>query len=652
VQPVCGISGLIELDATRRGDVEQNTAAMAATLEHRGPDDSGLWIDPAFPIGLGFRRLAVIDVSDTGHQPMTSPDDRWVLVFNGEIYNYRDLRARLPGGYPWRGQSDTEVLLAALTTWGVPETLRRVDGMFALALWDRQERRLTLARDRFGEKPLYYGWVDQSFVFGSELKALHAHPGFCPSVDRASVALFLRHDYIAAPWSIYQDVRKLPPASHLDVEVGARGRPEPREYWTARDVAEAALADPFRGTAVQAADELERCLSDSIAGRTVADVPLGAFLSGGIDSSSVVALLQHRSTRPVQTFAIGFPGTDYDEAPWAAKVAAHLGTVHTEVAMTSADVLGIIPDLPDMYDEPFADASQVPTHLVSRVARAQVTVALSGDGGDELFGGYNRYTGLDGLWRRLQRVPRFMRPSAARSLTRVPEARWDAMGRLLTPVLPPGLRFAHLGSKVHKLAATLECSSADEVYLNLVSRWRDTSVLLPGVLEHPTALTSSTAALADGSLVKRMMHLDTLTYLPDDILTKVDRAAMATSLETRVPMLSPEVFALAWRLPVELKVSGGQGKQVLRDVLARHVPRELVERPKMGFTMPLGSWLRHELRPWAEDLLAPDRLRAQGLFDPDPIQTVLRQHMAGTHDWKDHLWGPLMFQAWWERWHG
>jgi asparagine synthase (glutamine-hydrolysing) len=641
---VCGIAGLLDLRADCPDEALRAAASgMAEALHHRGPDDGGVWTDAPAGIALGFRRLAIIDLTQAGHQPMMSHDGRYVLVFNGEIYNHHLLRREL-SEVPYRGHSDTEVMLAAFSRWGVREATSRFNGMFAFAVWDRHRRVLTLGRDRLGEKPLYFGMIGSRVIFGSELKALRAAPGFAAELDRDSITLFLRHGYIPAPRSVYRGIGKLLPG-HL-VEIIPSGAGTPIAYWSAREAAERGLAEPLEGGEEAALEQLHALLLDAVGLRLEADVPLGAFLSGGIDSSLVVALMQAQRSDPVRTFTIGFAEQGYDEAPHAKVVAAHLGTAHTELYVTPEEALGVIPRLPAMYDEPFADSSQIPTFLVAQLARRDVTVSLSGDGGDELFGGYSRYLLLEQLWARLARVPLPARRTIARGLQRVPADRWDSVFRAARPVLRGRARQEHPGDKLHKLARSLGRDRAEDVYLQLVSLWDDPGALVLGAAEPMTPLTDPTAALSVEAPALRAMHLDSVTYLPDDILAKVDRAAMAVSLETRVPLLDHRLYELAWRLPSAYRIRGGTGKHLLRRVLYNYVPAELVERPKMGFGVPIGSWLRGPLRDWAADLLDPHRLKGQGLLDPAPITAAWRSHLSGTADEKYRLWSVLVLQAW------
>ncbi len=650
---MCGIAGL--LDPARTAGIDGlgvRAAAMADTLVHRGPDDHGLWVDAEGHVALAHRRLAVVDLGPHGHQPMVSADGRWTLVYNGEVYNHGDLRRRLAaGGTAFTGTSDTEVLLAAVEHWGVADALDAAEGMFALALWDRRDRRLHLVRDRFGEKPLYYGWVGDTLAFASELKAIRALPGFSPELDREAVALYLRHNCIPGTHSAYRGIAKLLPGHRVEVAVddgpGARCAPVP--YWSARDAVLAARADPLEGTDAELVDRLEDVLGRSVAARMVADVPVGAFLSGGIDSSVIVALMQQASDRPVRTFTIGFEDRAFDESSDARAVAAHLGTDHTELVVTEADAAGVIPELPGIWDEPFADTSQIAVLLVSRLARSQVTVSLSGDGGDELFAGYNRHAYLERVWDRAGRLPDPVRRGIGAALVRVPPAAVDAAARA-TAVLPPAYRVRNPSTKVAKLGKVLAAAGPEDAYLELVSHWSDPGSLVLGSVGDGSLAARPADWPRLPSVTEQLLWLDLVGYLPDDILTKVDRAAMATSLETRVPFLDRSVFDLAWRLPLDAKLRDGTTKWVLRQVLHRHVPRTLVDRPKMGFGLPIGPWLRGPLRPWAEELLSERRLASQGLLDPAPVRRAWALHLAGRRDLAHELWDVIALQAWLDRW--
>jgi asparagine synthase (glutamine-hydrolysing) len=646
---MCGFTGII--DPTTGSDTAL-LERMAATIAHRGPDGSGCWTDPRGGIGLAHRRLAIQDLSAAGHQPMMSRSGRWVLAFNGEIYNHLELRRSLEarGAPGWRGHSDTETLLACFEADGIEATLRASVGMFAIAVWDRETQTLTLARDRLGEKPLYYGWHAGTFLFGSELKALRAHPAFVAEVDRDALARFMRYGYVPAPATIHRGTYKLPPGTVLVVPMHDDGRAArdclPRSWWSMRETVERGLANPLRVDDEEASDLLEDALRRSIRDQLLSDVPVGAFLSGGVDSSTVVALMRDVASGPVRTFAIGFREQGFDEAAHAAAVARHLGTEHVELYVGADDALSVVPHLPTIFDEPFADASQIPTFLVSRLARRHVTVALSGDAGDELFGGYTRYFTAASIWRTASRMPAPVRRWVAGGLTSIQAEHWDALHGRMAPVLPGRLRAVRVGEKLHKLARTLGAARGHDTYREMLSHWRNPCELVPGADESRDSLTDASCWPATDALEHHMMALDTLGYLPDDILAKVDRAAMAVSLETRVPFLDHRIVELAWRLPLSTKIRGGEGKRVLKRVLHRHVPRELVDRPKMGFGVPIGAWLRGPLREWAEDLLEPGRLADEGLLAPGLVTRAWRQHLSGERDRSQHLWNVLMFQAW------
>lgn len=646
---MCGITGFWRLPGGGGGRLDAHVEAMSMRLRHRGPDDSGYWCDENVGVALAQRRLSVLDLSAAGHQPMHSACGRYVAVFNGEIYNHLELRDRLAkqGDHvAWRGHSDTETLVACIAAWGIEKTLRSCVGMFALVLWDRQQRELTLARDRMGEKPLYYGWQDDTLLFGSELKALKAYPAFRPELDRNALALYLRHDCIPAPHTIYRGYFKLRPGHLLRISARAWRDVEQQPYWRYNDAVDDGFASPFDGNDAEAIDALEGRLSESIGRQLLSDVPLGAFLSGGVDSSTVVALMQARSQRPVKTFTIGFAEGRYDEAAHARAVASHLGTDHTELYVSPADALAVIPKLPSIFCEPFADSSQIPTFLISQLARRAVTVALSGDGGDELFGGYNRYLAARTSWGRMQRLPLSSRRALARLLRSVTPHAWDSVMERVKPILPQKWHLASAGDKVHKLSEVLTLSSGQAYLLNLASCWQDPMSVVVGAVEPATVLTDPSAWPQVDDLAQWMMAVDAQSYLPDDILVKVDRSAMANSLETRVPMLDHQVVEFALRTPLHLKIRDGQGKWILRQVLHRYVPRALIERPKMGFALPMDQWLRGPLRDWAEALLDERRLKAEGYFAPAPIRKKWKEHLSGRRNWQRQLWTVLMFQGW------
>lgn len=650
---MCGIAGIWDRRRPPAPALAGRLEAMTATLAHRGPDDRGTFVDQASGIGLGHRRLAVIDCSPAGHQPMASLDGRYVVVTNGEIYNYVELRGELQrAGRSFRGGSDTEVLVAGFEQWGVERTLERANGMFALAVWDEAEQVLHLARDRFGEKPLYFGWAGQSFVFGSELKALRAHPELRAEIDRDALALYFRHNCVPAPWSIYRGVSKLLPGTVLTLGRATVSGHEPtmRPFWSLKDVAEDGARARSAVTVPAALDELQRVLSEAVSLRMRSDVPLGAFLSGGIDSSLVVALMQHRSTSKIRTFTIAFDDAGFDESRHAAAVAGHLGTEHTELLVTAPDALALVPSLAEMFDEPFADSSQVPQALLARLTRRHVTVALSGDGGDELFGGYNRYAYASRFWPAVSRLPLSARRGVSRAIGAIPPHRIDSLAVRLRPVLPGALRVRMPGTKLQKAARVLDAPDLQGVYRILASHEDHPTRLVLGASEPTTLLGTPDAWPVLSEPVERMLYLDAMTYLPDDILTKVDRATMAVNLESRLPFLDPAVAELAWRTPWEHKVHQGTGKWLLRQLLHRYVPAELVERPKAGFGIPVGDWLRGPLRSWGEDLLDPALLERQGYLDPEPVRQLWGEHQSKAADRPYELWDVLMFQAWLARW--
>lgn len=637
---MCGFVGFVGGRWQGEDRAADQVRRMAAAIAHRGPDSSGHWVEPEARVAFGHNRLAILDLSPAGAQPMASASGRFVLVYNGEVYNHLELRRELQRN--WQGGSDTETLLAGFEAWGVRRTLERLVGMFAFAVWDKDKGQLLLARDRLGEKPLYYGWQGQgqerALLFGSELKGLAAHESFEGEVDRTALTGFLRYNYVPAPRSIYRGIAKLRPGYLLTVD-GETLREEP--YWSALEVAVRGQAEPFRGSPDEAVDALEQVLSRAVGQQMLSDVPLGAFLSGGVDSSTIVALMQAQSSRPVKSFSIGFHEEAYDEARYARAVARHLGTDHTELYVTPEQAMDVIPRLPAIYDEPFADSSQIPTFLVSQLARRHVTVSLSGDAGDELFAGYNRYMVTQSVWGRLARVPRPLRAAAARALLALSPASWNRLGALAEPVLPRAARMAVLGEKIHKGARVMASPSAATLYLGLTSQWPNPEALvIEGQEDAPRGAVSG---LGD---VEAMMAQDTTNYLPDDILVKVDRAAMAVSLETRVPFLDHRVVEFAWTLPLDLKIREGQSKWVLRQLLYRHVPRALIERPKMGFGVPIDSWLRGPLKDWAAGLLDETRLRAEGFLRPEPIRRAWETHQKGAANLQHQLWGVLMFQAW------
>ncbi|MDR0665482.1 MAG: asparagine synthase (glutamine-hydrolyzing) [Helicobacteraceae bacterium] len=607
---MCGVVGYLG------GAVSETIALkMSEAIAHRGPDDSGVWIDQSVGVVLAHRRLSVVDLSAAGAQPMISASDRFVIVYNGEIYNHLELRASLP--INWRGHSDTETLIEAIAAWGVETTLQKCVGMFAFALWDRAEKALFLARDRFGEKPLYYGFANGVFMFASELKALRAHPDFDATIDRDALAMFVRCGYINAPYSIYKAIKKLRQGFFLTLKNGELNE---KQYWNALD---AAIKTPREDLGdAEAIDTLDFLLRRSIKSQMIADVPLGAFLSGGVDSSAVVALMQAQSSRPVKTFTIGFDETEYNEAPHALSVANHLKTDHTELYLTGADALAVIEKLPELYDEPFGDSSQIPTFLVAQMTRRHVTVALSGDGGDELFLGYDRYFLAERIAKKIGWLPAIFRAALAKP--------FSTLGR-----------FGRVGDRLSNIAKIASFKNEEELYLYLLSSFKNPNEIALGANEPPQI---SAKAISD--LSRKVRYLDQVDYLSGDILVKVDRAAMGVSLETRAPMLDHRLAEFAWSLPRRLLAREGKSKWLLRQVLYRYVPKEIIDRPKMGFGAPIDRWLREDLRDWADDLLSVDRLKCEGFFNPDPIARMWQEHRSGDRRWHYYLWNILQFQLW------
>jgi asparagine synthase (glutamine-hydrolysing) len=638
---MCGITGFIGRPNSSSAELRERCERMMTALRHRGPDDEGSYIEAENGLALGFRRLSIVDLSSAGHQPMHSASGRYVIVFNGEIYNFEELRKEL-AGVLYRGHSDTEVMLAAFEAWGVEPTLRRLNGMFAIALWDKHERQLFLARDRFGEKPLYYGRNHGTFFFGSELKALCAHPEFVGEIAPEAIHAFLRYNYVPTPLSIYQGIHKLPPGHWVRIALDAQQDGVPQPYWSLKDVVQNGLANPLAGSDAELIDEFHQRLKRSTRSRMLADVPLGAFLSGGIDSSTVVALMQAQSARPVRSFSIGFHEKGFNEAHQSAQVARHLQTEHTEFYATGVNALDEIPKLARVYDEPFADSSQVPTMVIARMTRQHVTVALTGDGGDELLGGYNRYLWHGRVWNAIRGVPQPLRRAGSALLGFLSVDAWNKMTHPLMETLPVRFQHSQIGDKIHKLRRILGAGTPEDLYRLITSTWTNPSDLTAVPPEHTMPPPEW---LAQGSFVEQMMYYDALTYLPDDILAKVDRATMAASLESRTPYLDHEFAEFVWRLPSRMKIREGKGKWILREVLKQYVPEQLFDRPKMGFGIPLGEWMRGPLREWCESFLSPQSLMAGGYLRPEAIRKVWQEHLSGI-DHGYQIWSIVMLQAW------
>lgn len=639
---MCGLVGFV--DPRQASDTHDTLIRhMADAIAHRGPDSDGYWVEGV--VAFGHRRLAIIDLSELGAQPMPSPTGRYMMIFNGEIYNFMVLRDQLLNlGFSFRGHSDTEVMLAAIEAWGVEAATQQFVGMFAFALWDRDTRTLCLGRDRLGEKPLYYGWSGGVFFFGSELKAFRPHPRWQATLNPDSIAMHLRYNYIPTPYTVYQGIYKLPPATLLSLsDWESQQLPTPQPYWSLRDVLH---QDPLDLGEAEAIAELDRLLRQSVQGQMISDVPLGAFLSGGIDSSSIVAAMQAQSSQPIKTFSIGFSEPEFNEAEYAKAVAKHLGTDHTEYYVTPQQALDVIPKLPKLYDEPFSDASQIPTYLVCSIARQQVTVCLSGDGGDELFSGYQRYFDANQTYRLMGTYPRWLQQTAKSAIQSLPHPTWKQIFRGLAPLAPGYLSAHDTADKLQRLALMLPIQDKNAFYLDVMSHWQQPEKWIHGaqrsIAHYPQ--------INGGAFIPQMSAFDLVSYLPDDILVKVDRASMAVSLELRVPLLDHRLVEFAMRLPFHLKHKDGQSKWLLRQVLAQYVPLSLIDRPKMGFGVPLAKWLRGELRDWGEALLDERRLTQEGLFDAQQIRHYWEAHLSGQANWHYHLWDVLMVQAWREAW--
>lgn len=643
---MCGIAGFWYPKGV--SDTHSKLRKMGNAIARRGPDGWGCWADEDCGVGFVHRRLAVIDLSKQGHQPMISASERYVITYNGEIYNHLELRDDLKGN--WRGHSDTEIILEAIQQWGIEKSLKKFVGMFAFSLWDKQTRTLTLARDRLGEKPLYYGWQNGVLLFGSELAALKANDKFSGGIDRNAMSLYLRHNMVPAPYSIYQDIYKLMPGTFWQLGqndiLGDRSAGFSQSYWSARDAAETGTREQFTGSDREATEILRKLLQNSVKHQMISDVPLGAFLSGGIDSSAITAVMQDQATVPVKTFTIGFGDEEFNEAQHAKGVARHLGTDHTELYVDDEQTRAVIPLLADLYSEPFADASQVPTYLLSKLARQHVTVCLSGDAGDELFGGYNRYYWTQNIWRKISWVPQPLRAALAGIITSTHPRTWGRIFHGLNKFLPSSMHHNNIGDKLYKLAHALPAKSADEIYVALISQWQSPMAISIDSTEPSTLITDPKQWPKVRDLVHQMMYLDTICYLPDDILTKVDRASMSVSLESRIPFLDHRILEFAWTLPTSMKIRNGQTKWILRQLLYDYVPKKLIERPKMGFGVPLETWLRGPLKDWAADLLDVNQLENDGYLNAQPIHNKWQEHLSGRRNNSYELWNILMFQAW------
>ena len=648
---MCGICGFVDL-SNRYDQLNRHRiiSEMTNTLIHRGPDDVGYWHDQGKGVSLGHRRLSIVDLSVHGSQPMLSNSGRYVIVFNGEIYNHLLLRKELIRSgvnISWRGHSDTEILLACIDTWGIEKSIQKSSGMFAVAIFDNKENNLFLVRDRMGEKPLYYGFQNGVFLFASELKAINKHPDSMRDIDRNALALQFRYSYIPTPYSIYKGIKKLKAGSILRINLSKSNfkkeiLEEPKTYWSLEDVVINAQKNIYTGNSIEAIDDLNDLLGKSVRDQMVADVPLGAFLSGGIDSSLIVSLMQSQSSVPIDTFTIGFSEDDYNEAIFAKKIAKHLGTKHTELYVSSNDALSVVDKLPQIYDEPFSDSSQIPTYLISEMTKKNVSVSLSGDAGDELFGGYNRYLWTRKIWSRIKFMPISLRKFITYGMTSVSPSAWNKILKQILDTPQPG-------DKMHKLSSILTSSSAEDCYLNLISHWNNSDNIVIGATDISVPVNNINDHLDFDSIEQKMMYLDAISYLPDDILTKIDRASMSVSLETRIPFLNHHVVEFANTLPLSMKIKNGESKWILRQLLDKYVPREFTERPKMGFGIPIDIWLRGPLRDWAESLLEESRLKKEGFLNYEPIRRKWVEHLSGRRNWQYHLWDILMFQAWLEK---
>jgi len=641
---MCGFVGFI-LSGNKGQDMTNVISDMTQSIEHRGPDGKGVWTDKNLGIALGHRRLSIIDTSVLAAQPMESHSKRYVITYNGEIYNFKELRKKLiKCGVLFKSQSDTEVLLSAIENWGIEESLKSAVGMFAFALWDKQEKILTLARDRIGEKPLYYGFQNDDFIFGSELKALKIHPNWAGEINRNSIALQMQYSYIPAPHSIYKDIFKLTPGSYIQFNTRTKLLDKPKKYWSLKGAYEEGIKNQYNYSNSSAVSSLDKLLNQTIKEKMISDVPLGAFLSGGIDSTTLVSLMQFNSNKKIKTFSIGFFEENYNEAHYAKKIANYLKTDHTELYVTNRQVMDVIPKLPYIYDEPFSDSSQIPTFLVSKMAGESVKVAISGDGGDELFAGYNRYSYGQRLWNKSSKVPGYIQSSMAKFILNYQISSWDKLGGVYNFFFPE--KISRIGEKLHKLANILPVTSQEDLYLSFISSWKGPADLVIGSKDVPTVIDSFDKHLDCDSFATKMMYLDSITYLPDDILCKVDRASMYSGLEVRSPFLDHRIVEFSAHLPMKQKIYNGHGKWLLRQVLYNYIPKSLVDNPKMGFSIPIGIWLRGPLRDWAEGLLNSDRLKKEGYLNADLVQEKWNEHLSGKRDWQNLLWNILMFQAW------
>ncbi|MGC5327273.1 asparagine synthase (glutamine-hydrolyzing) [Brevibacillus sp. SYSU BS000544] len=649
---MCGFAGIVNYNKTfSNSSLTAVLKQMTDAINYRGPDGEGYWVDESLGIGLGHRRLSIIDLSSNGHQPIVSQNGRYVMIYNGEVYNHQQLARELDSlGYQRKGHSDTEIILACFEAWGIDQSIQRFVGMFAIALFDRKEATFTLIRDRMGEKPLYYGFVGENFIFASEIKAFQVFPGFKGTIDRDAIASYIRYNYVPSPQTIYQHIKKLPPGTYLQVSIIDQTVPEPTVYWSIHSILEkrqAGLETIDEGEAIL---QLEALMQQSIRQQMIADVPIGAFFSGGVDSTSIVAMMQSLHSKPIKTFTIGFTDEDYNEAIFAKRIVEHLRTDHTELYINHQELMDVIPHIAHISDEPFSATSIIPTFLVSRLARQSVTVSLSGDGGDELFGGYNRHLWGNRIWEKVNRIPKGVRHATAAGMKMVPQELWNVVYNKLSPILPLSWNVTLPGEKVTKLAAILTEDSLNSIYVNLVSNWKDGNGIVQGASKPlQSAIINDQDWVRVTNPSEKMMVMDLISYLPDHILVKVDRASMNVSLESRAPFLDHRIVEFAWSLPIEMKIREGIGKWILRQILYKYVPEKLINRPKTGFSVPIGRWLRGPLREWAEDLLDEGKLQRDGFFDPKPIRTKWAEHIQGKRDWHNDLWAVLMFQAWFER---